>query len=124
MDRPGSYLGRGLDVIPGKPFGWSWNRERQEIRTHLIRKGWKPDDPALHFRIVHIQERLHRYRPSFRERQQAWLATMPKPNAANVSFTWEELERLVELHGQANDPVTQEIARKASSALLGRPAND
>lgn len=96
--------------------------ERRAIREHLLSRGWDPDDMRLHFRVVRIQERLRRDKPSYRERQEAarargerWVS--PPPGEPVEDFTREELERLVELFAEANDPVTREIARKAQARL-------
>jgi hypothetical protein len=34
-----SFLGRGYEPTPGKPFGYAWHQERAEIREHLKRRG-------------------------------------------------------------------------------------
>jgi hypothetical protein len=67
--------------------------------------------------VTRIQQRLHRNKPTLRERQAAWHARQPKTPGASLSFTWEELERIAEHFAGANDPVTASIAAKAQEAL-------
>ncbi len=112
-----SFLGRGLEATPGKPFGYAFNQERAEIRQHLIERGWLADDPHLEFRITRIQERLWKYKPTLKQRQAAWRARQPQPSGASLGLTREELQRLVDLFTGANDPVTASIATKAAMAL-------
>lgn len=117
-----SYLGRGYEDIPGKPFGWAWHRERDEIRAHLRKRldRFGSDHLArarLEARVSRIQERLHKHKPTFAERQAAWRARQPKPTGAHVLFTFDELERLAELFAAANDPVTASIGEKAAEAI-------
>lgn len=92
--------------------------ERRAIREHLITRGWT--EPHLHFRITRIQERLRKYKPTWRERQQVWLAKQPRPTGAGLDLTWEELERLIEHFVGANDPVSASIGEKAKEALAKR----
>lgn len=117
-----SYLGRGYEDVPGKPFGWAWHQERDEIRRHLRRRaeafGSDMLAPArLEMRVSRIQERLHRHKPTLAERQAAWRARQPKPTSARVIFSREELARLVELFAGGNDPLTLSIAEKAAASL-------
>jgi hypothetical protein len=110
-----SFLGRGYENTPGKPFGWAWHRERDEIRKHLKRRGrWH--GPIDEFAVTRIQQRLHRNKPTFAQRQAAWLARQPtsKPRPA---FTEDELRHLVDLFAGANDPVSAAIAAKAAAML-------
>lgn len=112
-----SYLGRGYVPVAGKPFGWAWNREREEIREHLKRRGrWR--DARDEFVVTRIQNRLNREHPKrWAARIAAWRARQPAPVEPVEPFTREELERLVELFGEANDPVTASIGAKAAEAL-------
>lgn len=112
-----SYLGRGFEDTPGKPFGWAFNRETEEIEAHLLKRGWSRGDLRFYFRVTRIRERLWRNRPTFKERQAAWRARQPAPTSAGVTLSIEELERLVELFEGANDPVTASIGAKAAEAL-------
>ncbi len=116
-----SYLGRGHEATPGKPLGWSWHRERDEIREHLQRRGWL--SPDLEFRVTCVQERIHRYKPTFHQRQEVaraagerWVSPAPVPPPRGP-FSQEELERLADLFAEANDPVTASIGRKAAAML-------
>lgn len=122
-----SYLGRGLDDIPGKPFGWAWYEERAEIRAHLRRRIWRFGlDPLRAFRLEQridaIQRRIHRTRPSLRERQAAARAARPAPTGENLFLTFEEIERLAELFADANDPLTASIGAKAAARISGGEA--
>lgn len=114
--RADSYLGRGFDDIPGRPFGWAWNQERAEIRAHLKARGrWR--DTRDEFLVSRIQTRLNRNRPTMRERQAAWRARQAPATPAPEPFTRDELERLVDLFGNANDPITAAIGAKAALLL-------
>jgi hypothetical protein len=121
-----SYLGRGYESIPGKPFGWAWHRERDEIRAHLRRRLWRfvvnnaeglPVSVRLEYRVTQIQERIHRNKPTYAQRCAARAATrstyVPPP-----SFTRDELERMVEHFAGSNDAVGASIASKARELLL------
>lgn len=113
---------RALDDDHGRPFGYAFIEERTRIEDHLRRKsGYRADMSSLEFqfRVRRIQDRIHKYRPTMRERQQAWLARQAAslPKDTPVVFTAEELERLVEHFAGANDPVTVSIADKARQAL-------
>lgn len=114
-----SYLGRGHEDVPGRPFGWAHHAERDEIRARLREKGDYREgyDPRLEFRVSRIQARLRRNRPTYAERQAAWRARQPRSTSASIRFEREELERLVDLFGEANDPVTAKIGAKAAEAL-------
>lgn len=116
-----SWIGRGLEDVPGRPFGWAWHQERDEIRAHLLRRPERFEGDGfaamrLEFRVNAIQRRLHRNRPTMRERQAAARARQaPRPPA--LAFERVELERLAELFADANDPVTASIGRKAAAML-------
>lgn len=121
MADPGSWLGRGNEDVPGKPFGWAHNRERDEIEAHLISRGWDRNDFAFYFRVTRIQERLRRDQPTYRERQDAarargerWVS--PPPGPPPVIFTPEELAHIADHFAGANDPLAQAIWHKASRA--------
>lgn len=111
--KPRDFLGKGMEATPGKPFGYAHVMERQAIREHLQARGLAGAE--LEFRVVRIQERLHRSKPTFRDRQAAWLARQPKSLPA-VRFTEEELARIAEHFQGANDPVAQAIHMKAVRA--------
>lgn len=113
-----SYLGRGLDPTPGKGLGYAWHRERNEIRAHLRRRVWRfgLDNLAafrLEQRVDAIQRRIHRNKPTFRERSAAFAARQPV--ARREAFTPEELARIAEHFAGANDPIGQSILAKAST---------
>ena len=117
-------MGRGFEDVPGKPLGWAWNKEREEILAHLqrklihkhamvgARKQWNTHRGlGLMWAVDRIQMRLHRSKPSMRERQ----ARIRIERAAQVvRFTVEELAMIAEHFAGANDPVAQAIWKKAS----------
>ena len=117
-----SWLGRGLDDVPGRPFGWAWYHERDEIRVHIMRKLDRKDSGCafwqahrgrgVEHRITQIQQRIHKYRPTLRERQLALGVVRPNPTP---TFTPEELAHIAEHFTGANDPVGQSIYAKAAS---------
>jgi hypothetical protein len=126
-----SWLGRGWLDVPGKPFGWAWHMERDEIRRHLRRRVWKfgLDGLAafrLEERVTAIQRHLHRSRPTMAQRQQAWrercAAQAPPPTGTTMDLTWEELAHLADLFSGANDPLSVTIGQKAATALARREA--
>jgi hypothetical protein len=124
-DDPRKYLGRGNDRIPGKPFGYSHHMERDAIRAHLRKRLWKfgLDSFAsfrLESRVSEIQRRLHKNKPTLRERQAAWRAKQPKPTGANAFFTWEQLQFLAEHFAGANFPLAIEVAEKVQTLLETR----
>jgi hypothetical protein len=101
-------------------LGYQHNAERQRIREHLIRRGHNPGDLAFEFRITRIQERIHRYKPTFRQRQEAarargeaWVAS-DKPPLPSPSLTLEEWQYLAEHFEGANHPLAQSIQAKAA----------
>lgn len=119
-----SYLGRGLDDIAGRPFGWAWHQERDEIRAHLRRRLWRFIGPGdgrtgmrLEARVTAIQNRLHRNKPTYAERCAARAASRPT-YVPPPSFTRAELERMVEHFTGSNDEIGQAIAAKATELLL------
>jgi hypothetical protein len=113
-----TWIGRGYENIPGKPFGYAFNREREEIEKHLKRRGRKHD----HFTVTRIQQRIHKHKPSYRDVQQARNARMPV-RTAPPSFTDDELRHLVDMFHGANDPVSATIADKAAVILAARSIN-
>lgn len=96
--------------------------EKRAIRDHLIRRGYDPDSAALYFRIEKIRQRLHRDKPTFKERQKTWLAKQPRPAGSGLDLTWEELEHLANLFAQANHPLSASIGAKAKEGLAKREA--
>lgn len=119
MSEEESFIGRGLEDIPGRPLGWAFHRERDEIRAHLRRRLWRfgLDElraMRLEARVDAIQRRLHRNRPTLRERQAAWRARHPPPEAA-PELTPAEWAPLAELFAGANDPLSALIGAKAAA---------
>ncbi len=113
-----SFLGRGYDNVPGQSFGYAWNREREEIRQHLYRRPHLLKEHELEFRVTKIQDRIHKYKPTLRQRQEAAaiIKSSLKP-IPNPGFTIEELQHLVDLFEGANDPLSAKIASKALAAI-------
>lgn len=113
---------------PGRPFGYAFVEERTRIEDHVLRwhrkRGWhvKLYDMRVQERVRRIQARLHKYDKTFAERSRAWAeeqrrAREAERNSADVTFSREELERLVDLFAAANDPLTANIGAKAKKAL-------
>lgn len=112
-DDPHYWIGRGLEPVPGKPFGWAHNMERRALREHLERRG-RHSALALPFAVVRMQERLHREKPTMRQRQ----AARPIVTAAErPAFTRDELQHLADLFAGANDPTSASIGAKAAAML-------
>lgn len=115
-----SWLGRGYENVPGKSFGWAFHEERREIRDHLKRRGrWVPGYGE--FEVTRIQQRIHRHKPTYAERQaiarargERWVS--PPPGPPPVIFTGEELQHIAEHYAFANDPIGQAICAKAIRA--------
>ena len=112
---PRAWVGRGYANVPGKPFGWAFNMERRALREHLERKG-RYSAQELFFAVTRLQERIHRDKPTYRQRQEAWKARHAT-RAPAPTFTEEELRHLVDLFEGANDPLTAAIYEKARVIL-------
>ncbi len=117
-DDPRKYLGRGYADVAGRPFGWAHNQEREAIRRHLRRRLWRfgLDDlraARLEQRVTQIQRRLHREKPTMKERQ-ARIKTVGLPSS---DFTADELRHIVDAWQFANDPLSAAIAVKAAAKL-------
>jgi hypothetical protein len=117
-----SWLGRGLEPVPGKPLGWAWHQEREEIRAHLRRRMWRflprnglAASTLLEFRVTAIQQRLHKYMPTYRQRHAEWVARQGQRTVMPPVFTREELQHLRDHFAMANDPVGQAIYAKVAS---------
>lgn len=99
--------------MSGESFGWAHHMERQAIRDHLLARGM-PDGSKLYFRIGAIQRRLqrdyHRRKPPIGVRRITRGKSRP-------DFTVEELERIADRFEGSNDPLGQEIARKARELI-------
>jgi hypothetical protein len=119
-----SWLGRGYESVPGKPFQWAWHQEREEIRAHLRRRAARFGADCLararmEFRITAIQQRLHRNKPTFAERQAAWKAKWEAARPPSVAFTADELDRIAERFAGSNDETGMAIAAKAQAQREG-----
>lgn len=117
-DNPREWLGRGYENVPGEKFGWAWHRERDAIRAHLAQR-WHAELHTMEwakreFRVTAIQQRLHKYKPTFAQRQAAWLAKQPQRKPKAGPFTAEELAMIAEHFAYANDPIGQSIHAKAT----------
>lgn len=123
---PRTWLGRGWQDVPGKPFGWAWHMELEAIRQHLRRRVWKFGlDGLARFRMdqraAAIQRRLHKSNcPTMRERQAIWKARSAREaEQAPEPFTADELDTILQRFAGANDPTGQAVAAKAE-AMLGK----
>jgi hypothetical protein len=101
-----------------RKLGYDYANERARIRAHLIRRGHDPKALAFEFRITRIQERIHKYKPTLRQRQEAarargekWV-TSGKPPLPGL--TTEEWQYLAEHFEGANHPLAQSIQAKAA----------
>lgn len=102
--------------MAGRPSGWAWHQERAAIRAHLKARGRLPE-PWGEFAVDRIQRRLHREKPTMRERQ-ARIRIVSAPVVPQ--FNDDELRHLVELFAQANDPTSAAIGTKAAAILEAR----
>lgn len=113
-ENPRDYLGRGNTSIAGKPFGYAHHMERLAICEHIVKRKPTDSDMTIHmFRITKIQERIHKYEPSFRERQQLRGVIKRPP----VTFSLEQLQHMVDLFSFANDEISRSIANTAQSII-------
>lgn len=95
-----------------RKLGYEHHREREAIRAHLVRRGHDPHSLAFEFRVTRIQDRIHRYKPSMRERQRQWREQQQKSSPA-FDLTSEEIKYLREVFEAANHPIAQSIYSKA-----------
>lgn len=106
---------------PGRPFGYTWLEERTKIEDHVLRRTKHQIplyDMRVQFRVQKIQDRLHKYDPTFRERQAKWNAEQAaRPKTEMMELTQAELEHLADLFAGANDPLSASIGEKARIAL-------
>ncbi len=100
------------DIPLHRKLGYDHHRERDAIRAHLVRRGHDPHTLAFEFRVTRIQDRIHRNKPTMRQRQQLWREKQPAPTKA-VALTPEEIAYLVEVFEAANHPLAQSIYAKA-----------
>jgi hypothetical protein len=112
---------------PGKPFGYAWLEERTKIQDHVRRKmGYcRLDDMRLMFRVQAIQDRIHKYDPTFAERCRRMNEENKKrwrEMGGPIDFSRAELERLIEHFDGANDPISAGIAEKAKALYATLPS--
>lgn len=123
-----AWIGLGLESVPGKPFGWAFERERAAIRAHIYKKlgnnrtmkearrFWRTHrGKGVEWAVTRIQDRLHRSHPTYRERQEAWKAR--QGYAPSTAFTQDELRHIAEHFAGANDPLAISIAAKAAAKI-------
>jgi hypothetical protein len=109
----------------GRPFGSAWLIERTKIQDHVRRKMGYPrlDNMRLMFRVQAIQDRIHKYDPTFAERSRKWREEQKRAwqdRGGPIEFDRMELEHLCEHFEGANDPISAEIGRKAREMLNNR----
>lgn len=114
------YAGR---IVPNSPpkrlvrrklkLGYEHNLERDKIRSHLKKRGRY----GLYgeFKVIKIQDRINKYKPTLKQRQQMKSTQITKLKHQN--FTTEELEYIAERFAMSNDPMGQNISLKAKSIL-------
>ena len=128
MSDPRAWLGRGFDDVPGKPFGWAWQMERQAIREHLLARGFDPQSGrgmALGDRVAAIQCRIHRYKPTLRQRQEAWAANRrTQRQVAPAPFTRDQLLAIRDRFAGDNSQDGQAIFRLAAAHARHRLGDD
>jgi hypothetical protein len=106
------------DEVPlHRKLGFAHHEQRARIREHLIRRGWSPSDIAFEFRVTRIQDRIAKYKPTFRQRQEAARANgekwVPSDKPPLPDLTTEEWQYLAEQLAGANHPLAQSIQAKA-----------
>lgn len=100
-------------------FGYWRMVEERMVRYELEREGHDPNEFGFIFKVSKRITENHRNDPTLREQQAAARAAQgPVTPSEHASFTREELERLIEHFGMANDPVTLSIHSKAWAALV------
>lgn len=106
-----SCLGRGFEPIAGKPFGWAWNRERDEIREHLKKRGrWTPGYGE--FLVSKIQQRLNREHPKrWKARQDAWRARQPAAKPAPIEELIAALREIAAGHNDARGRAAEALEK-------------
>jgi hypothetical protein len=112
---------------PGRPFGYAWLEERTKIEDHVRRRmGYcRLDDMRLQFRVGRIQDRIHKYDPTFAERCKKMRedqARQWREAGGPIDFSRAELERLIEHFDGANDPISAAIADKAKAIYASLPS--
>lgn len=123
MTRPWRRSVANLFDPPGRPFGYAWLEERTKIEDHVRRRTHYQIplyDMRLQDRVRRIQDRLHKYDPTFAERSRQWREQQAREWADRggpLDLTTAELQHLVDLFDGANDPLSQSIAAKAAKML-------
>lgn len=104
-------------------FGYWRMVEERMICKELIDAGEDPKAMGFYFKIKQRVVENHKNDPTLRQQQEAASAGAP-PILSGAYFTVIELRHLIEHFEMANDPVAQEIDRKARVALraLGEEA--
>lgn len=115
-DDPRYYLGRGNQNVGGKPFGWAHNMEGEALRAHWKARGRNPLDVTVVFWLSKMRYRINR---AYYARKPRMGVRNIRPAAPRPAFTKEQLEHLVELFADANDPTSRAIAATAQ-AILGK----
>jgi hypothetical protein len=114
-------MGVNLYDQPGKPFGYAWLEERTRIEDHVLRRmgyALPVSDMRVRFRVDRIQERLHKYDTTFADRSREWFEQQrQRPVQHALMLTTEQLEHIVSLWSDANDPMSREIAAICNDCL-------
>jgi hypothetical protein len=107
----------------GEKFGTAHHRQKDQIRAHLAKRLGPVRPNTWEFfhreqRVNKIFYRLHKYDEPFSVRFRRWAEQQTErcrreATGASAEFTWDELERLIEHFGQANDPISASIGAKA-----------
>jgi hypothetical protein len=102
---------------------WRMVEERM-VCKELIAEGHDPKEMGFYFKIKQRVVENHRNDPTLRQQQEAARGGSAAPILSAAYFTVFELRHLIEHFAMANDPVAQEIDRKARVALraLGEEA--
>jgi hypothetical protein len=103
--------------VAGKPFGWGIVQLKTRIEQRLRARGM--DGMRAYMRTQRIYERIMRYKPSYGDYCEAQRTLRPVA-AVSGPFNREQLEHIVSLWSDANDPMSREIAAVASNLLLIR----
>ncbi len=108
------YRGSVAYPVPGTPFGWGIVNFKARFQRRLIERGW--DQQRAWWRANRAYERVMRYTPSFADYCRAQTVLHPTP-APPLIFTADELQHMIDLFTDANDPISRAIAAKAQAML-------
>lgn len=100
--------------VAGKPFGYGPVMLKARIEQRLRARGM--DGVSAYFRTMRIYERIVRYKPTFADYCRAQKVLRPVSVATGM-FSREQLEHIVSLWSDANDPISREIAAVANAHL-------